>query len=135
MAVERANTQIYWGTVMNNSVVVTISTDVRYEAAHFLPNVGKHHQCSRMHGHSYVLTVSVTGPVDQHTGFVMDFSDLKAAISVHRDKFDHHTINDLIPNPTVENQLYWWAENLCDIPGLSRLHLQETATNSATIYL
>ena len=27
--------------------------DFTFEAAHWLPNVGRTHQCARMHGHSY----------------------------------------------------------------------------------
>lgn len=113
---------------------MTVHTTVRYEAAHWLPGVPEGHQCGRMHGHSYVLTISVTGQVDPVTGFVIDFADIKKATTPLLDVLDHHVINDIIPNPTVENQLLWWADTL-DIPNITRLHLQETANNSATLDL
>jgi len=56
----------------------TISKTFRFEASHVLPkHTGK---CSRLHGHSWVLTVSVQGPVNTKTGFVVDYGDLKALV-------------------------------------------------------
>ena len=32
------------------------------------------------HGHNYTLDVSVTGPVDERTGYVIDLAKLKAIV-------------------------------------------------------
>ena len=53
-----------------------ISQAFKFEAAHFLPGVPATHRCSRLHGHSYRVEVQLEGPVDFHTGFVVDFFDL-----------------------------------------------------------
>ena len=61
------------------------------------------------HGHNYELIVSVTGPIDPETGFVMDMKDLKDLIrSEVEDAFDHKNLNEQVPefrnlNPTAEN--------------------------------
>lgn len=61
------------------------------------------------HGHNYELIVSVTGPIDPQTGFVMDMKDLKDLIrSEVEDAFDHKNLNEQVPefrdlNPTAEN--------------------------------
>lgn len=113
--------------------VVEISCQFTYEAAHWLPKVPDGHQCGRMHGHSYRLTVTVAGPVDD-TGFVIDFADVKAAVRPLIDQLDHHTLNDVpgLENPTVEWQLVWlWGRLIKSLP-LRELRLQETATNAAT---
>ena len=61
------------------------------------------------HGHNYELVVSVTGPIDPQTGFVMDMKDLKDLIrSEVEDAFDHKNLNEQVPefrdlNPTAEN--------------------------------
>ena len=63
------------------------------------------------HGHSYVCDVTVSGPVDDETGFVVDLGLLDAVLreEVH-DRFDHRNINTDVPEfgdgrlmPTGEN--------------------------------
>ena len=61
------------------------------------------------HGHNYELIVSVTGEIDQETGFVMDMKVLKDLIKVHvEDILDHKNLNIEVAefkelNPTAEN--------------------------------
>ncbi len=50
-----------------------------FEAAHRLPNVPETHRCHRMHGHSYRVELTVAGPVDSQTGWVIDFYDIEAS--------------------------------------------------------
>lgn len=113
--------------------IVSLECKFRYEAAHWLPDVPEGHQCGRMHGHSYELTVMVKGPV-RPDGFVVDFADVKKMVEpIIKEKFDHYTLNyiDGLENPTVENQLIWLWDRLSALPHLFELRLQETANNSA----
>ena len=61
------------------------------------------------HGHNYELIVSVTGPINSETGFVMDVKILSDLIKEHiEDAFDHKNLNLDVPdfedlNPTAEN--------------------------------
>ncbi|WP_127018481.1 6-pyruvoyl trahydropterin synthase family protein [Flagellimonas beolgyonensis] len=63
----------------------------------------------RYHGHNYDLIVSVTGEIDQETGFVMDLKILKELIQEHvEEALDHKNLNLDVPefknlNPTAEN--------------------------------
>ena len=63
----------------------------------------------RYHGHNYDLIVSVTGEIDQETGFVMDLKILKELIQEHLEEaLDHKNLNLDVPefknlNPTAEN--------------------------------
>lgn len=60
-------------------VTCIISKRFTFEASHVLPrHPGK---CSRLHGHSWVLTVSVQGPIDEETGFVVDYGDLSELVN------------------------------------------------------
>src|SRR5207237_5863442 len=46
------------------------------------------------HGHSYVCDVTVSGPIDDKTGFVVDLGVLDAILKAEvRDRFDHRNIN------------------------------------------
>lgn len=57
---------------------LSISKEFRFEASHVLPlHPGA---CSRLHGHSWVLKVTVDGEVDRETGFVVDFGELRACV-------------------------------------------------------
>ena len=61
------------------------------------------------HGHNYILDVSVTGPIEARTGYVMDLAALKRVVQdTVIDKVDHRNFNlevdfmrDVIP--TAEN--------------------------------
>lgn len=77
-----------------------------FDAAHHLPNyVGK---CKQLHGHTYVLEVTITGDVDPYTGMVIDFANLKGTVNAKALAYlDHKLLNDIIENPTAENIIQW----------------------------
>lgn len=107
-----------------------------FEAAHVLP----YHQgkCSRLHGHSYRLDVSVDGPLQSEgpaTGMVVDFDELARVVRTSViDALDHRHLNDTIDNPTSENIAVWiWRRLAPQLPGLCELTLWETATACAVL--
>ena len=61
----------------------TLFKDFTFEAAHHLPHVPEGHKCGRLHGHSFMVRLEITGEVDPHTGWIMDFAELKAAFKPH----------------------------------------------------
>ena len=104
-----------------------------FEAAHKLPNhPGK---CRELHGHSYKLFVKVERAVDESSGMVIDFSDLKAIVKESVvSRLDHVYVNDLIDNPTAERMVQWiWNELTPLLSGLEEIELQETS-NCSVIY-
>lgn len=106
------------------------------EAAHWLPNVPAGHKCSRLHGHSFRVEVHVRGEVGRDSGWVMDFADLGEAFRPLFEQLDHYCLNDIegLANPTSENLARWvWAKLQPDLPGLSKVSVQETC-NAGCIY-
>ncbi len=96
------------------------------------------------HGHNYVLDVTVEGPVDPDTGFVMDLKALKDAMNreVVSD-VDHRNLNVEVPwlsgvMPSTENFAVAIWERLADrLPEGVRLHrvfLRETPNNSVEYF-
>jgi len=105
------------------------------EAAHRLPNVPEGHKCARLHGHSFRVELHVEGPVDAHTGWVMDFADIKSAFAPLYDQLDHHYLNDIegLDNPTSENLARWIFQRLRPaLPGLDQVVVHETCTSGAS---
>ena len=113
-----------------------IYKDFTFEAAHRLPNVPKDHKCSRLHGHSFMVRISVDGDIGEHSGWVMDYADLKTAFAPTLDRLDHHYLNDIegLENPTSENLAVWiWDQLKPRLPNLSRIEVKETCS-SGCIY-
>jgi 6-pyruvoyltetrahydropterin/6-carboxytetrahydropterin synthase len=78
---------------------VSVSKDyLTFSAAHFLTIPG--HKCESLHGHNYVVTVVVGGPIDLATGFVVDFAVVKRIVRPVIETLDHRV---LVPtkNPAV----------------------------------
>lgn len=84
--------------------LVYITRRERFNAAHRLfredfsdeKNLEVFGKCSNplWHGHNYTLLVTVKGPVDPETGFVMNLKVLSSIIKEHIiDKLDHRNIN------------------------------------------
>lgn len=106
--------------------------EIHFEAAHRLPHVPPGHKCARLHGHSYQVVVHVTGAVDEYTGMVMDFADIRQAVEPLRKQLDHNYLNEIdgLDNPTSENLVRWiWHRLKPGLPELSKITIRETCTS------
>ncbi len=102
-----------------------------FEAAHSLPNTPQGHKCRRLHGHSFRVEIHVSGSVDPHQGWVMDFSSVEDAFKPLRERLDHHYLNEIkgLENPTSENIARWiWVRLKPELPELSKIVFAETCT-------
>lgn len=109
---------------------VELYKEFTFEAAHRLPNVPEGHKCSRLHGHSFMVRVTVRGPIGATTGWVMDFAEIKAAWRPIDDALDHRYLNDVegLENPTSERLAVWIWERLAPVLPLSGVEVRETCT-------
>ncbi len=108
----------------------------KIEAAHLLPNVPPTHKCGRLHGHSFQITVHVTGEMGSQTGWVIDFADIKKAFAPLYEQLDHHYLNEIegLENPTSEHLAKWiWHRLKPTLPELDQITIEETCT-SGCIY-
>lgn len=113
-------------------MTATLTKTFHFEAAHTLPRVPADHQCARMHGHSYRVEVSVTGPVGADSGWVMDHAEIGAAVKPLMATLDHRYLNDIpgLENPTFENIAVWlWERLKSSLPMLSEISVHETPTS------
>jgi 6-pyruvoyltetrahydropterin/6-carboxytetrahydropterin synthase len=115
---------------------VEIFKDFMFEAAHRLPNVSPGHKCSRLHGHSFQVSVHLSGPVDAEHGWVRDFRDISDAMAPLLGVLDHYYLNEIdgLENPTSEVLARWiWERLTLALPELSQVVVRETC-NSGCVY-
>jgi 6-pyruvoyltetrahydropterin/6-carboxytetrahydropterin synthase len=127
-----------------------LTKQFKFEAAHCLPNHdGK---CRGVHGHSYVVVVTLDGivkPADgsPDEGMVIDFACVKEAWQKIEPMLDHQDLNLTIGpviGPTTAENIAGWILNQMEaeiLPGLEpgrdtyikSVTVFETATSSATV--
>lgn len=136
-----------------------ITKEYRFCAAHRL----MHHKgrCANIHGHNYVVRANVIrlfGEIDEETGMVADFSEVRAILSRVFDPYDHSIIlNEKDPilekvrelgdfrihtfpgEPTAETMCRFFfnhIDKLLRVKGLllESISIQETEGNSAEFY-
>jgi 6-pyruvoyltetrahydropterin/6-carboxytetrahydropterin synthase len=101
-----------------------------------LTGVPEDHPCARVHGHTFRVRLTVSGPVDPVTGFVADFADVQRAFAPVHDALDHRFLNDIpgLENPTSERLALWiWDHLVGRLPGLSAVEITETGA-SGVVY-
>lgn len=103
----------------------TVTKRMMVSGAHKL-NLDYPSKCSNLHGHNWVITVTLKRDDLDKNGMVYDFTKIKELVN----GLDHVFINNVVDfNPTAENI----AKYLCDmIPYCVRVTVQETEGNEAT---
>jgi 6-pyruvoyltetrahydropterin/6-carboxytetrahydropterin synthase len=128
--------------------MVTVTRRLRFNAAHRVHNAALSDEentrlfgkCNNRnwHGHNYVLEVSLRGPIDSVTGYVIDLGRVRDIVEREViEKTDHRNLNlevDYLSgiNPTSENivvAMWRVLEPSLRPAQLQRLRLWETENN------
>lgn len=82
----------------------TIRKQFYFSASHQLTGLPADHQCTRLHGHNYVVEVVLQSKELDQVGFVVDYSHLSTFKTMIDRTVDHRHLNTVFPfNPTAEN--------------------------------
>jgi 6-pyruvoyltetrahydropterin/6-carboxytetrahydropterin synthase len=103
-----------------------------FEAAHRLPFVPEGHKCFRLHGHSFRVEVVVEGEVDERSGWLIDYDDIRVAFEPLRQRLDHYYLNEIegLENPTSEVLARWiWRRLQPGLPQLAEIVVHETCAS------
>jgi|YelNatPaOPRAMG01_1025707.scaffolds.fasta_scaffold01025_7 6-pyruvoyltetrahydropterin/6-carboxytetrahydropterin synthase len=112
----------------------TISKDFHFSASHALMRLPNEHQCRKVHGHNYVVSMYFRSVSLNETGFVIDYLALDPIKEYIKHQLDHQHLNDILPfNPTSENL----AKYLFDMfkptfPELFKVEISETPKTKAS---
>lgn len=107
-----------------------------FSAGHHLEGLPADHQCARMHGHNYTLTITLASRELDQVGFVKDYGELDFVKDFINKFVEHQYLNNVVAfNPTAENLARWFYLNLVQqgLKGLLQsVEVKETAKTSAT---
>lgn len=114
---------------------VELVKEYRFEAAHRLPKVPAGHKCQRLHGHSFKIELTVQGPVNEATGWFIDYGELDQVWDPIYAEIDHNFLNEVkgLENPTSENLARWlWDRMKPTLKQLSAVTVFETCDARCT---
>lgn len=75
-----------------------------FDAAHKLIGLPEEHHCTRMHGHTYTVELTLASEILDEVGMVVDYTKLDSFGVMLKDCFDHRVLNEVVDfNPTAEN--------------------------------
>lgn len=80
-----------------------IGKTFRFAAAHHLPEMPPGHKCRNIHGHNFTVTLVLAHEhLTDHTQMVRDYGDLAQVKAWIDHTLDHHSLNEVLPQPTAE---------------------------------
>lgn len=103
--------------------------DQRFESALRLVKAPDGDDRRRLHGHSYLLRLHLSAPLDQVLGWTVDYGDVKERFKPVYRRLDHHLLNELprLNEPDPASLALWMREEVMALlPQLDRIDLQET---------
>ena len=102
--------------------------ELRFEGALRLASAPAQDARRCLHGHSYLLRLHLTAPLDEVLGWTIDYGDVKALFRPIYAQLDHHELNGLpqLANPSAAGVARWIRANIADkLPQADRLELTE----------
>ena len=100
-----------------------------FHAARKLTALKENHPCGDLHGHTFSVTIKVSGNKLTNEGWIMDFYDIDTHFNekIHS-VLDHKYLNDVegLSNPTTEHITMWiWSKLKNDLIGLHSVSVSE----------
>lgn len=114
-----------------------ISTSASFEASHYIDAEAGGAHYRRVHGHSFVVTASVSSSRPGQEGWVMDMGQLEDLLRKTLAELDHSVLNEIpgLEKPTFENILLW-IEAKMKAAGVapSRLEIERPTLRQRAVY-
>ena len=107
-----------------------------FHAASKLTAFKENHPCGDLHGHTFSVTIKVSGDKLTKEGWIMDFYDIDTHFNekIHS-ALDHKYLNDIeeLSNPTTEHIAKWiWNRIQPNLSGLTGVTVSEGPSYSCT---
>ena len=109
-----------------------------FHAARKLTALRDNHPCGELHGHTFRVTIKVSGKELTNEGWIVDFYDIDSLYKENVQKYlDHKYLNDIegLSNPTTEHIAMWiWDKLEKDLKGLSSVSVSEGGSYGCKYY-
>ena len=112
-----------------------LKSHFQIESARFLPKLPAGHPCSRMHGHSFKIILTLRGPLQPEVGWVQDYHEINEVMKPLLAEVDHRVLNEVkgLENPTSELLAVWIFDRAkAKLPLLKSVTIMETPTTECT---
>lgn len=116
------------------------SYEFTFEAAHDLADNVKgedDHPYARIHGHSFVVTVTLRAAALAPEGWIMDYAKLRAICEGVRARLDHRLLNAIpgLERPTLENTAAFIFKAFeKEVPALWRVEVARPTLNERVAF-
>ena len=111
--------------------------ELRFESALRLARAPADDSRAGLFGHSYVLRLHLTAPLDQVLGWTVDYGDVKRLFRPVYDRLDHHLLNELpgLADADSASVLHWVRTEMADrLAPLDRIDLFERPGTGASLH-
>ena len=109
-----------------------------FHAARKLTALKENHPCGDLHGHTFSVTIKVSGDKLTKEGWIMDFYDIDTHFNEKiNSALDHKYLNDVegLSNPTTEHIAMWiWRKLENDLIGLHSVSVSEGSSYGCKYY-
>ncbi|NEX15831.1 MAG: 6-pyruvoyl tetrahydropterin synthase [Halochromatium sp.] len=112
-----------------NGFQYRIWKEQRFESALRLLKAPKGDPRRQLHGHSYLVRLHLSAPLDEVLGWTVDYGDVKEAFKPVYQQLDHHLLNDLPQLNAADpgSLVLWLREQVAPLlPALDRIDLLQT---------
>jgi len=113
--------------------VYTISKQFSFSASHIIEGLAEGHPCSRLHGHNYIVELSLASETLNETGFVVDYNELSVFKKIIDDTLDHRHLNDVLIGATTAESIakYLYDQAKAIWPEVVSVSVSETPKTNA----
>ena len=118
-------------------MVYGLTHKFRLESARFLSKLPPGHPCRNMHGHSFLITLSLrASALDPSLDWLIDFNEVATAVRPVLARLDHKVLNEVpgLENPTSENLCIYLLKELRPVlPMLWKVSISETVDTECSV--
>ncbi|MBK5970733.1 MULTISPECIES: 6-carboxytetrahydropterin synthase [Thiorhodovibrio] len=110
--------------------------ELRFESALQLRHAPNGDPRRRLHGHSYLLRLHLSAPLDEVLGWTVDYGDVKALFKPVYEQLDHHRLDTLpgLADADPGNLVHWIRAQAGErLPQLDRIDLHHTPGCGASL--
>ncbi len=110
--------------------------ELRFEAALRLVRAPAGDRRRRLYGHSYLLRLHLTAPLDQVMGWTVDYGDVKALFKPVYNRLDHHRLDEItgLADSDPASLTQWIRGAIASaLPQLERIDLYDTPSSGVSL--